>query len=446
MARKSILIVGGGTAGWLTALVLHKKYNVTMVESPNVPTIGVGESTTETVMDALRQGGIDINDFVAKTNATPKYGVNFSNWVNKDYFHAFGENFLEKRFGDKLSKFLADCYRAGKDVSNLSPYTHMAKSGLHPVFGTDEEFWWDTALHWQANKVPEYLKEFLEGKITHFYDHIDKVEVDENGISQVNNYKADYYIDCTGGKRILSKALGIKWQSWTDQTPLDSAVTFSTNPKEKTYYTNAHAMNCGWEWSIPLQDKVNHGYVYSSKHCTRDEAVAEIKAKRGDVEILADVKFEPGVLETVATKNMCSIGLSAHFIEPLEATNIELTVIMAKEFDAAIQNDTIEQLNERCRQIIEEIKRFVIFHYSIPGKTGKFWEDVYQTYTDEDIIERKQIYPWHPFNWYSVAQGIEFKKELESVDIEIDYLTTEYEVYRKVAEIERMESETRGLS
>ena len=71
---------------------------------------------------------------------------------------------------------------------------------------------------------------------------------------------------------------------------------------------------------------------------------------------------------------------------------------------------------------------------------------VYQTYTDEDIIERKQIYPWHPFNWYSVAQGIEFKKELESVDIEIDYLTTEYEVYRKVAEIERMESETRGLS
>jgi len=446
MGRKSILIAGGGTAGWMTALVLHKKYDVTMIESPSVPTIGVGESTTETVMDALRQGGVDINDFVKHTNATPKYGVNFANWSTKDYFHAFGENFLEKEFGDKLPKFLADCYIAGKDVSHLSPYTHMAKSGVEPVFGTDDEFWWDTALHWQANKVPEYLKNVLADKMTHIYDHIEDIGVDELGITHVNNYTADYYIDCTGGKRILSKALGIKWQSWTDQTPLDSALTYSTPAQEKVYYTNAHAMNCGWEWSIPLQDKTNHGYVYSSKHCTREEAIAEIKAKRGDVEILADVHFEPGVLENVATKNMCSIGLSAHFIEPLEATNIELTVIMAKEFDYAIENNCIEELNDRVQDIVKEIQRFVIFHYAITEKQGQFWEDIYQQYSNEDIIERKQIYPWHPFNWYSVAQGINFNSNIKDVDIEVDYLTAEFNMQRKVAEVERMESETRGLS
>ena len=440
MARKSILIVGGGTAGWMTALVLHKKYNITMIESPTVPTIGVGESTTETVMDALRAGGVDIRDFVKHTNATPKYGVNFSNWVEKDYFHAFGENFLEKEFGEKLPKFLADCYKAGKDIAGLSPYTHMAKTGAEPVFGSDEEFWWDTALHWEAQKVPQYLKEFLKDDMSHIYEHVKDVRYDEDGIQSVNGHTADYFIDCTGGKRILSSALGIKWQSWTHKTPLDSAITYSTKAEPKTYYTNAHAMNCGWEWSIPLQDRLNRGYVYSSTHCTREEAVAEVKAKRGDVEILADVKFEPGVLENIATKNMCSIGLSAHFIEPLEATNIELTVIMAREFDAAIENGTIESLNDRCQQIIQEIQRFVIFHYSIPEKQGQFWKDIYQVYNNNDIIERKQIYPWHPFNWYSVAQGINFSPEKdETVDVEIDYLTAEFNTQRKVAEIERME-------
>jgi len=446
MARKKILIVGGGTAGWMTALVLYQKYDVMMIESPSVPIIGVGESTTETVMDALRQGGVDINDFVKHTNATPKYGVNFSNWSSKDYFHAFGENFLEKIFGvTECNDFLADCHRSGKDVISLSPYTHMAQKGIDPVFGTDEEFWWDTALHWEASKVPEFFKKFLENKIVHIYDHVNDVQSNDFGITSVNGHVADYYIDCTGGKRILSNHLGIKWQSWKDVTPLDSAITFSTEAKPKTYYTNAHAMNCGWEWSIPLQDKMNHGYVYSSKHCTREEALAEIKAKRGDVVINGDVHFEPGVLETIATKNLCSIGLSAHFIEPLEATNIELTVIMAKEFDKAIENNSIDELETRLQQIVEEIKRFVLFHYSIPEKQGQFWKDIYQQYTQDDVLERKQIYPWHPFNWYSVAQGIGFKRELDFVDIEVDYLTTEFEVHRKVAELERMESKTRSL-
>ena len=446
MARKSILIVGGGTAGWMTALVLHKKYDITMIESPSVPTIGVGESTTETVMDALRQGGVDINDFVKHTNATPKYGVNFENWVEKDYFHAFGENFLEKKFGDKLSDFLANCYKAGKDVISLSPYTHMAKKGIEPVFNSGDEFWWDTALHWEASTVPEYLKKFLENKMTHIYDHVDNVESNDLGIVSVNGHIADYFIDCTGGKRILSKELGIEWKSWTDITPLDSAITYSTEAKPKTYFTTAHAMNCGWEWSIPLQDRINHGYVYSSKHSTREEAVAEVKARRGDVEILADVRFEPGVLNTIATKNYCSIGLSAHFIEPLEATNIELTVIMAKEFDNAIENGTLEELNNKFHDIIDEIQRFVLFHYSIPEKRGQFWEDIYQQYDQKDIVERKQIYPWHPFNWYSVAQGINFNNVKTDVDIEIDYLTTEFEVQKKVVELERMESKTRNLS
>ena len=452
MVRKKILIVGGGTAGWLAATVLHKKYDVHLVESKNIPTIGVGESTTETVMDALRQAGVDLEDFVSYCNATPKYGVKFVGWSEQDYFHPFGENFLEKQYGpEECEQFLTKCYKAGRDVTALSPYTAMAEKGLYPDFNTDQEFFNDVALHWQANTVPEYLKNFLKDKITHSYDTVQNVNVDRTGITGVkgedNYYTADYYVDCTGGARLLSKKLGILWDSWKHETPLDSAITYSCKPEPNTYYTTATAWDNGWEWSIPLQDKMQHGYVYSSKHCTKEQAIEEVKRRRGDIDVLNAVHFEPGVLERVAYKNLISIGLSAHFIEPLEATNIELTVIMAKEFDKAIQDDcygksphAFYNLNKRCLNMINEIKKFVIFHYYLPNKSGQFWKDMKSEFTEEDIVDRKRIYPWHIFNWYSVAQGINFDTEQYDVDVEVDYLTSQFQSERKVSELERMES------
>ena len=450
MARNTILIVGGGTAGWLAATVLHKNYDVHLVESPNIPTIGVGESTTETVMDALREAGVDLEDFVSYCNATPKYGVKFVNWSEKDYFHPFGENFLEHQFGEECEKFLTKCYKAGRDITMLSPYTKMAQKGLFPKFNSDEEFYNDVALHWQANTVPEYLKNFLKDKVTHTYDTVENVHVHWNGITGVkgkdNYYTADYYVDCTGGARMLSKKMGIKWNSWKNETPLDSAVTYSCEPKPYTYYTTATAWDNGWEWSIPLQNKMQHGYVYSSKHCTKEQAIEEVKRRRGDVKILNSVHFEPGVLERIAYKNLISIGLSAHFIEPLEATNIELTVIMAKEFDTAIRKDDMWNLDQKLKKMVDEIKKFVLFHYVLPNKKGKFWEDVYSEFNEDDIIDRKQIYPWHIFNWYSVAQGINFDKQQYDIDVEVDYLVSEYESEKKVAEIERMANQTRSIS
>ena len=454
MARKKILIVGGGTAGWLSAIVLHKKYDVHLVESPYIPTVGVGESTTETVIDALRQAGVNIKEFMDYCNGTPKYGVLFDNWSEQSYFHAFGENFLEHQFGaEDCIDFLTKCYKTGRDITSLIPYTLMAKKGIPYDFSSDEEFFNDVAIQWQNGKVPEYFKKFLHGKIKHSYDTIKGIYSDEFGITSVhgqeNNYNAHYYIDCTGSARLLSKELGIKWESWSNETPLDSALTYSAEYKPNIFYTTATAWDCGWEWSIPLQDKMQHGYVYSSKHATKEQALEEIKRRRGDVKITNELRFESGVLNKVADKNMISIGLSSHFIEPLEATNIEMGVIMAKEFDNAIEENDVgfTKLNKRLLSYIDEIKNFVILHYSIPDKPGKFWEDIYKQYSESDIVDRKQIYPWHIFNWYSVAQGINFDKELyENIDVEVEYFTSEFEKERKVAELERMESETRGLS
>ena len=132
---------------------------------------------------------------------------------------------------------------------------------------------------------------------------------------------------------------------------------------------------------------------------------------------------------------MISIGLSAHFLEPLEATNIELSVIMANELDQAIEENDLgfNKLNNRLLSYIDEIKDFVLFHYVLPNKKGKFWEDIYSEFHEDDIIDRKQIYPWHIFNWYSVAQGINFDKQQYDIDIEIDYLVSEFESEKKVA-------------
>ena len=446
MGRKKILIVGGGTAGWITATVLHKKYDVHLVESKDIPTIGVGESTTEVVMDALREAGVDLDDFMSYCNATPKYGVKFVGWSERDYFHPFGENFLEQQYEpEECEQFLTKCYKAGRDITALSPYTAMAEKGLRPDFDSGQEFFNDVALHWQANTVPQYLKNFLKDKITHTYDTVENVNRSWIGITGVkckdNYYIADYYVDCTGGARLLSKKLGVQWNSWKHETLLDSVITYSCKPNPKIYYTTSTAWDNGWEWSIPLQDKMQHGYVYSSKYCTKEQAIKEAKRRRGDIEVLNTVHFHSGVLEKVAYKNLISIGLSAHFIEPLEATNIEFAVISAKEFDKAIDNNqSFVNLNTRLMKMIDEIKKFIIFHYYLPNKSGQFWKDVRGEFSEEDIVDRKQIYPWHIFNWYSVAQGINFDKEQYDVDVEVDYLTSQFQSERKVSEIERVES------
>ena len=449
MARNTILIVGGGTAGWLAATVLHKNYDVHLVESPNIPTIGVGESTTETVMDALRKAGVDLNDFMSYCNATPKYGVMFAGWSERDYFHAFGENFLEHQYGPKeCEEFLTKCYKSGRDITSLIPYTAMAEKGIYSKLDSDDEFYNDVALHWQANTVPEYLKKFLDGKITHTYDTIQNVNAHWTGITGIkgedNYYIADYYVDCTGGARLLSKKLGIKWNSWKHESSLDTVLTWSGPAIKDRFFTTAEAWDHGWNWQIPLNNKMQYGYVHSSRHCTKDEALLEIKKRCGDnIQIVNELVFEAGVLEKVAYKNMISIGMSGHFLEPLEATNIEMSVIMAQELDKAINEKSLDafyNLNERCLRMIDEVKKFVIFHYYLPNKEGQFWKDMMSEFTEDDIIDRKQIYPWHIFNWYSVAQGINFDKQQYDIDVEVDYLVSEYESEKKVAEIERMAS------
>ena len=232
MGKDKVLICGGGTAGWLAALMMHQKFDVTLIESKTIPTIGVGESTTEAVTDVLRAAGIDMEDFVSKTNATGKYGIKFTGWP--DFFHPFGETWLQEHIDEDSLKSI---YNAGKDISNLSPYTHLAKNKISPPLDFKDPYFHDVALHWQNDLVAPYLKDFLGDKIKHHYHDIKTIKTDTNGIKSVDEFTADYYVDCTGQARLLSRQFGIEYIPF-DDLHLDSAI-IHTMPKTNNLYTEA---------------------------------------------------------------------------------------------------------------------------------------------------------------------------------------------------------------
>ena len=419
--KPTVLICGGGTAGWLAAVMLHEKFDVTLIESESIPPIGVGESTTETVTDVMRSAGINMEDFVSKTNATGKYGVQFTGWP--DYFHPFGETWLQEHTDeDKLSSM----YSAGHNISKLSPYTHMAQDGIEPPMNFKDDFYNDVALHWQNDLVAPYLKEFLGNKIKHHYHDIDVVATDKNGVKSVDSFTADYYIDCTGSARLLSKPFGIEYIPF-DDLHLDSAIVYSI-PRNNNLYTEAIKRKFGWEWSIPLQDRNNRGYVYCSDWATEQEIIAEIGIKE-DYRV---VKFCAGALTNIAHKNVISNGLAAHFIEPLEATNIEFGVFTIRWFMESVEAGyDYKSLNDKLLASVTEIRDFIVFHYHNDDRFRKI----------ENIRNRPPIEPWHPFNWYCVAQGVGLKYEINSdMDALLNYAIIEGKLH------ERMESKTRGLS
>ena len=250
-----VLIIGGGTAGWITALSLYKDHNVTLVES-DVPTIGVGESTTDYVVQWLKNK-LDINDFFSKTNSTIKLGVQFDNWKDNDtYFHLFGdkEDLVPNNKFDNVVRY---CYQNNINLDSLSIF-EKSRSNLQQ--------WDSTAMHWDSVKVPEYIKNFLGDKITYKYARVKEVNnfnktinniiLDDNSILE-----ADLYIDCTGFNRVLSKALGIKWNSWDSTGQVDTALVWQQpHTEELPLYTQSEAWDAGWRWKIPTKDRLGGSF------------------------------------------------------------------------------------------------------------------------------------------------------------------------------------------
>jgi flavin-dependent dehydrogenase len=416
---KSVCIVGGGSAGWMTAALLSKKLDfldITLIESPNVPTVGVGESTLGHINKFLDMLELKDEDWMKECNATYKSSIKFTDFRKKGtYFHyPFGNLALDLMPNNGIMDyFWYSAYNGHKNpVTDFAefvlPQTVMTdankmtynEDGTIPMF--DHHL--DTAYHMDAELFGQYLKNkiALPNRVTHIQDHIKEITrtpVGDVGVLRTEGgleLSADLYIDCTGFKKLLiEETLGVEFLSFHDILMNDRAwaarVPYVDRENEMDSFTNCTAIENGWVWNIPLWNRIGTGYVYSSKFVSDDDAKTEFKnhlAKRlGDrVEELEfrNIKIRHGIQKEPWKNNVCAIGLALGFIEPLESTGLLTTHENIIRLVATLQkrNGFVNQLdkdgwNFAAREEIEGFKQFVSIHYGLSEREDtNYWKHV----------------------------------------------------------------------
>jgi tryptophan halogenase len=408
------LVVGGGSAGWIAALFIQKQFplsNITVLQSSEIGILGAGEGTTPHIIDFLDEIDVPVSDLVKHAKATVKNGIRFSNWNgdNKHYYHAFMDNYdLDHTLISELQhsdypmldleqianlgslddigfnplaserncvRFVPDSTAAYKD---LDPILHFKRLGR-------------IALHFDANKLAEYLETVGRNRGIHVIDDIvTNIQTDEQGyiqsiICQTNTVQTDFVFDCSGFKRlIIGDFYKTPWKSYKKHLPVKRAMPFFVQNSSNIIppYTDSVAMKWGWMWKIPVQGRYGCGYVFDSDRITDDEAKKELDFAIGyDVEVPRLINFEPGRFEKLFEKNCMAIGLSTGFIEPLEATSIWTSIMMLhslmKNIGAIVDRDqkSIDKINQRFVSMNDNTLGFVYFHYITKRTDTKFWTD-----------------------------------------------------------------------
>ena len=396
----NILIVGGGTAGLACALILQKltSYKITLMRSPNIPIIGVGEGTTEHWRDFCNLVEIPFPEFFNHCDATFKYGVKFSRWTKDYYCHFISGESVSNNFS-KEHIFQRYLYSDVKDF-----HSFYNNKDLHFYIDEKNNDW--IGLPNQMHLDTELLNNFLVSKLKErnidiIEDTINDVIIDENGIKslkcEVENYSYDYYVDCTGLKGVLIRKFDeIKWNSQKNHLPLDRALPFrTTHIEEKDFYTGACAMNNGWMWKVPVQSRIGWGYVFSSDFATDVDCHGEIvNALTFDNSEEQDhfrvINFEAGRLNKSSIKNVTAIGLSSQFYEPLEATNITSgilsSIFLGRNLERYNTNNFTKKINDHFDRLCNNLSTFIQLHYIVDREDTPFWKHVKHNLVPYDLL------------------------------------------------------------
>jgi len=399
---KDIVIVGGGTSGWMTAagmitLLPKGDYNITLIESDQIGTVGVGEATIPPMRNFNQVLGINEADFMRKTGATFKLGIEFHNWQRKGehYFHPFGT------YGRSLDSIPFHQYwLRAKSEGHATPWTDyslcslMARSKKFVQGSADTKSVLSTvgyAYHLDAGLYAKFLREFsepkgvkrVEGKVIDVKlrssnGHIESVQLESSEI-----IKGDFFIDCSGFRGLLiEEALKTGYEDWSHFLPCDRALAVPTESVGKTRpYTMSIAHNAGWQWRIPLQHRTGNGHVYCSKFTSEDEATNTL-LNNLEGKPLADprpLQFTTGRRKKFWNKNCVAIGLAAGFMEPLESTSIHLIQESIAQLLNLFPGDEfnqseIDQFNETATRDYELIRDFLILHYHANQRDEPFWQ------------------------------------------------------------------------
>jgi tryptophan halogenase len=409
---KSIVIAGGGTAGWITALYLKKLYgsfNITLVESSEIGILGAGEGADPLLTNFLNLVDIELSDIVQNCDATIKTGIKFTNWNNdnKFYYHPFRVNHDTQLGMDdlqlKTSSLIVSSIFKNKSCSDINFIEKISEENRVPFIFKNKHtrnlkegynLLSEYSIHFNASKFANRLRQIgIDRGINLVEGTIKKVNLDiDNNVKSLtleNNAEVfcDFVFDCTGFNRlIIGKTFGSKWKSYAEFLPVDSAVPFFIKTTEEIPpYTEAVSMKYGWMWKIPLQTRVGCGYAYDSSLISEQDAVKEIEDYLGyEPEYPRKNKggfsFSAGCYEESWINNCVAVGLASSFIEPLEATSISGTLILLKrllenpEWLFENNNHIKSSFNRFVLNFSDHVSEFIYFHYLGERKDTDFWK------------------------------------------------------------------------
>jgi tryptophan 7-halogenase len=461
---RHIVIVGGGTAGWMAAASLSNHFvksdlKITVVESSSIGTIGVGEATIPAIRDYYKGLGIDEFELMRATQATVKLGIEFTDWVRRgqSFMHPFGLFGLPARDVAFHQYWLKA--RAAGAASNFGEYSlaiALAKQNRftrpHPQPETALSVF-DWALHFDAALFAKYLREYsLKRRVVHLDRKVIGVNlrgsdgfIESLTFDDGESLTGDLFIDCTGFRGLLIEgALNSGYENWSQWLPCDRAIAVPcaiTAPL--TPYTRATALEAGWKWRIPLQHRMGNGYVFCSQFIGETQAADRLLGALEGKQ-LADpnvLRFTTGLRKKIWNKNCVALGLASGFIEPLESTSISLIetgieklrrLFPDKTFNPALE----EEFNRISRLEFERIRDFLIIHYRFNQRDdSEFWCHCRELPMPEPLAHKLRLfkaggymvrYEWETFldpSWLAMYTGFGFLPE--SYDPAADHFDAE---------------------
>ncbi len=422
-----IVVVGGGSAGWMTAaslITIFPDKTITLIESPDIPTIGVGESTTNYMREWTHFLGLKDEEWMPECDATYKFGLRFVNFAEEDFYYPFGQ-----RAENTCNLAQWFTYAQNHQISNndfgkvfYDQLPAMEQNRI-PENYIDNE----SGYHFDAIKFANFLREkFAKPKgVIHKQQRVVEVSQDEQGIKSLKldngeTIDADIYFDCTGFYGLLiDKTLNTPWINFQDKLCNNrtwaARIPYSDKEQELRPYTTCTALSSGWVWNVPLWNRLGTGYNYCDKFISPEDALKEFKEHLGPVsnEVeFRDLKWPTGVREKVWNKNVVAIGLSGGFIEPLESGGLySVHEFLNAFFDVTEGHDrwtgvARDSFNHKCKEIFLTFANFVELHYTMSRRNdSEFW----RWYTGkENIIENnsmiKQLIDYQHHNPYSVGE------------------------------------------
>ena len=442
---RDIVIVGGGTAGLVTAIMIKSKLpflNVRVVKSSKTGIIGVGEGSTPEWSDFQDLANIDFKETIKKTDATVKIGILFKDWNYKGHEYVHAVPTISEFNGNKIFDYLT-LYPKHKFPLSFYFYKTYYQNKI-PIINRNFDV--TRQFHFDTFKLNNFLLEKCKEKEILVEDYFikdiklnDKGEINSLLTDNNQDIKGDFFIDCSGFKRILISKLGAKWISYRDKLPVSHAITFPTSlnlDKGIEPYTTATSLSSGWSWKIPTQTRYGNGYVFDDRYISKDNALNELNQHLGtNVEKVAkSIPFEAGKINKFWIKNCVAIGLAGSFLEPLEAQSIGFSIKQAK---LLIDNlipfshspDLVrKEIEKKYNYIFDNTLNMVQLHYLTKRNDSKFWKEKpfnLTTWNKENLklfsmgiinhLDKKDLL-FNDINFYQILHGLDIinKKSIQN--------------------------------